>query len=329
MRACLVALVVAGSFGVVRPLSAAMARVGQPVMGTVLDVTVVASRVEDAQALAVAAIREAQRWDDVLTTWRPEGELARLNARAGTGAVAVSRDLATALRAMLTLRAATGGTFDPMIGAVARVWRAPGSGARDVTALRAALGAPVLLEDGLATVPAGIEIDAGAIGKGIALDAAVERVRSGGARAAFLNFGGSSQTALGAPPGEPRGWPVVVAAATAGAEHGVVFLKDASLSTSRASGPGDEAGPIVDPSSGQSVQGPRLATVLAADATRADAWSTALVVLGRDGLDRAQRQGIAAIVDDGTAVATTATFPLEPGPNRDGSAPNRGRALRR
>ena len=67
----------------VAPASAAVFRTGQPVMGTVLQVTVVAADEPSARRLAAAAFVEARRWDDLLTTWRPEGELAQLNARAG------------------------------------------------------------------------------------------------------------------------------------------------------------------------------------------------------------------------------------------------------
>ncbi|MCK6553110.1 FAD:protein FMN transferase [Candidatus Binatia bacterium] len=290
-------------------------------MGTILDVTVVAARAEDARALANAAVDEARRWDGVLTTWRADGELARLNDRAGQGAVSVSSELAGALRTMLALRAATGGAFDPLLGSRVRAWRAPGGDKAAALLLPPVSGEALRIGERSATLAPQIEIDAGGIGKGVALDAIVRRLRVGGAAAAFLNFGGSSQTAFGNPPDEPRGWPVMVAAAADGVAHGIVWLKDASLSTSRASGPGDEAGPIVDPVLGQPVPGPRVATVLARDATSADAWSTALVVLGRKGLDRAQAQGIAALVDDGAAVATTPAFPLVPGPSADGSAP--------
>ena len=65
------------------PASAAVVRTGQPVMGTVLQVTVVAADEVSARALADAATAEVRRWDDILTTWRPDGELAQLNAHAG------------------------------------------------------------------------------------------------------------------------------------------------------------------------------------------------------------------------------------------------------
>lgn len=279
-------------------------------MGTVLDVTVVAANAGDARRLAEAAILEVRRWDDILTTWRADGELARFNTQAGRGAVPVSGDLASALRSMLALRVATRGAFDPLMGADVRAWSAPGGNGRRRGAAESSAAAALSVGEHSATLSATIEIDAGGIGKGIALDAAAQRLRAVGVQAAFLNFGGSSQTAIGVPPDDRRGWPVMVSGGADGAAHGVIWLRDASLSTSRASAAGDEAGPIIDPRSRLPVDIPRVATVLAPDATRADAWSTALVVLGRDGLDRAMEAGVGAIVDDGTGLATTPGFPL-------------------
>ena len=105
--------------------SAATVRVGEPVMGTVLTVTVTAGDDSDARRLAGAAVGEARRWDAILTTWTPDGELARLNAHAGDGSVEVSPDLAAALRTMVTLSAATDGAFDPAVGPLVDRWRGP------------------------------------------------------------------------------------------------------------------------------------------------------------------------------------------------------------
>jgi thiamine biosynthesis lipoprotein ApbE len=125
------AAVAALMLGLAAAASAATVRDGHPVMGTVLAVTVVAADAATADALTAAAFAEARRWDDVLTTWRPEGELARLNARAGAGPVAISPDLAAALRLMVRLAAATDGGFDPAVGALARPRRPAAAAARE------------------------------------------------------------------------------------------------------------------------------------------------------------------------------------------------------
>lgn len=273
-------------------------------MGTVLQVTIVADDEPESRRLADAAIDVARHWDDVLTTWRPEGELARLNARAGTGPVEISADLALALLRMRELSAATGGAFDPAIGALVRRWRDSEAPFLGLTGSRAhGRAAPSIAEvlkvgGHSAALAAGAELDAGGVGKGVALDAIAAMLRAAGIRAAFLDFGGSSQLAIGAPAESPEGWPVVVAGLERGAVHGIVHLRDGALSTSRSSGPGAAEGPIVDPRSGTPVIERRLATVLAADATTCEAWSTALVVRGRPGVPAARDAGLDVFYED-------------------------------
>lgn len=275
-------------------------------MGTVLSVTVVGSESQTAGALADAAVAEARRWDDALTVWRPEGELARLNAGVGRGPTPVGSRLAGGLAAMLDLVGRTGGAFDPAIGAV--------SLGRDPKAKVRRLGAVLALDANRATLQPGAAVDPGAIGKGLAIDAMVALLREGGATAAFVDFGGSSQTGMGVPPGNPAGWTVLVSGLENGSSRGTVHLRDASLSTSRAGAV--DTTPILDPRTGQPVSGPRLATVLMAAATDADAWSTALVVQGREGLKAAGLAGLQVLFEDAAGWLVTPGFPLsvaEPG----------------
>lgn len=283
------------------PAGAAVARSGKVVMGTVLTVTVVADTSGDAQAMADAAIAEAVRWDDALTIWRAEGELARLNARAGQGPVAVSATLDRGLVAMLRLAGETDGAFEPGVGTLS-VPRLPPS--FPLAGIRRVLR----LDANGATLDAGNALDPGAIGKGLALDAIATMLRSRGADAAFLDFGGSSQTALGAPPGDPEGWTVLVAGLGQRATHGILKLRDSSVSTSRAGA--QDTTPILDPRNGVPVPAPRLVTVRSADAARADAWSTALVVLGRGGLALATTVGVEALVEDSGGLALSPGFGL-------------------
>ncbi len=145
---------------------------------------------------------------------------------------------------------------------------------------------------------AGAALDAGGIGKGIALDAMAVLLRRGGVRTAFLDFGGSSQLAIGGPEAEPLGWRVAVGGLAPGSVLGEIALRDAALSTSRASDGPTPAGPIIDPRTGAPVLTPRLATVRAADATSAEAWTKALIVDGRGALARARAHGIEALIDD-------------------------------
>jgi thiamine biosynthesis lipoprotein len=298
------------------PASAAVFRTGQPVMGTVLQVTVVAADDPTARTLAEAAVAEARRWDDILTTWRPEGELARLNMRAGGGAVLLGPELSSALRAMQRLSAATDGAFDPAVGPIVDLWRgpAPPPAARAASAAPLRMATALVLDGQLATLAAGAKLDTGGIGKGMALDAAAAMLRARGVQAAYLDFGGSSQLAIGAPPGAPEGWRVAVSGLAPNRMLGVLSLRDAALSTSRAAEGPSEAGPIVDPRSGSPVIAARITTVRAADATSAEAWSKAMIIRGRDGMQQARAGGLDVLLEDQDGVVRSPGFTLEPLP---------------
>lgn len=279
-------------------------------MGTILQLTVVANDSSTAEDLAERAVEVARHWEDVLTTWRPDGELARLNARAGSPAL-VGPDLCAALSRMLALSETTRGAFHPGVGAVVTALR---GGAKPYHREIPPLGTLLAVHGNIADLQEHVSLDAGGIGKGIALDAMATMLRQAGASAWFLNFGGSSQLAHGRPEAGD-GWIVAVGAAAANRVHGVLWLQDASVSTSRAAPPNDASGAIVDPRSGIPVRPPRLATAVAKDATSADAWSTALIVLGREGLDIARAAGVEALYEDLSGTVATTGFPLSPWPD--------------
>jgi len=315
---CAVLLMSVTLYGPARALAATYTT-GQPIMGTLFEATIVADDPASARRLGDAAVMVARHWDDVLTTWRADGELRRFNGQAGSGWVDVSPDLAFALEAMLKLWRATGGAFDPSVAPLVEHWRhshapptTPGSSSR--------LGDVLSIEGQRAKLAAGAALDAGGIGKGIALDhigrlLRGETVSQRGPRieppakatAAFINFGGSSHIAIGHPADQPRGWAIVVPGATEATVRGVIWLRDAALTTSRSSGAGYEGGPIIDPRTGQPLPAGRMATVIGAS----DGWSTALIVLGCPGLDRAREHGLQARIETPEGVCATPGFPLQ------------------
>jgi len=293
------------------PCAAGSARIALPVMGTVLEVTVVADDEVAAKDLCRRAVTVAREWDELLTTWRPEGALEQLNRRAGLGRVAIDPRLAGALQRMIELSRQTGGAFDPAVGGIVRALR--GGKVPSTSSLPRLVDS--LRIDGIeAELAAGVELDAGGIGKGIALDAIAKLLAAGGARAWYLDFGGSSQLGHGKPD-TAHAWIVAIAGQEAGKIHGFVELAGGSLSTSRASPASDPAGATIDPRTGKPVAPPRLATVLATDATTAEAWSTALVVRGRDALGVAQAAGVAVLLDDTDGLTVSADFPLHGNPS--------------
>ena len=212
------------------------------------------------RAVGELAIQEIDEWHRRLTRFSADSWVSHVNRTASTQAAMLDEDLWT------------------LMSDAASVWQDSG-GAFDVTRGR---GRDLLIEPVTRTLRfrrAGPALDMGAIGKGHALDCAARCLRLHGVTRAFLQGGTSSGLALGYDPGG-RPWRVQV-----GDE--VLALMDAAFSLSdngsQPEAPGGRH--ISDPrnpgtGSGSRQRPRRRALVTGPSARLADAWSTALVVLG-------------------------------------------------
>ena len=264
---------------------------GRYAMGTVLEITVVGREPGAARAALDEAFAVAERLEPLLSNWQPDSALVHLNAAAGRGPRPVDPELARVLAASLDLARRTRGAFDVTVGPLVALWRAAGARGRlpsaaELARARAAVGSHVLRVDpeaGTAEVAhADGSIELGGIAKGWALDRMAERLRAAGVESALLSFGQSSLWAMGAPPGEP-GWRLAVRD-PAGGYAGVATLRERAVSVSGSVGQwveieGGRYGHVIDPRSGQPLVRAAQAMVLADDATSAEAFSKALLVL--------------------------------------------------
>jgi thiamine biosynthesis lipoprotein len=264
-------------------------REGRPLMGTLLQLTLVADDEARARAAAEACFALGAELEAVLTTYDPASATSRLNASAGTGPFQAPPALARILADSKRLAASTGGVFDPTVGPLIELWKQAGKTGRvpspaAIAAARSRVGAEriVLGPDGMVALGPGMGVNFGGVGKGFALDRMRERLAEHGISRALLDFGGSSWLALGAPAGEPA-WRVLLRDGRGGFA-GVVSLRDASVSFSESFGEASEIagrryGHVIDPRTGWPVQQPVAAVALAPDGTTAEALTKALVVL--------------------------------------------------
>ncbi|MFQ5835694.1 MAG: FAD:protein FMN transferase, partial [bacterium] len=131
----------------------------------------------------------------------------------------------------------------------------------------------------------GMQIDLGGIAKGYAVDRAIESLRKNGIRRALVNAGGDLY-ALGSGPGKEK-WQVGIQDPREEDKLlGIIKVKDVGVATSGDyrryfTIEGRRFSHIVNPKTGQTVQDvPMSVTVIAPDATTADALATGVFVLG-------------------------------------------------
>jgi thiamine biosynthesis lipoprotein len=274
-------------------------------MGTILEITVVSRDETEARAVIERCYAEVARLEMIFTTWREDGELARLNARAGKGPQKASPELIGILLDARGFARDTGGTFDVTVGPLVEMWRSAGERGvlpsdSEVAAARSRVGIERLRidpADESIALEADAAIDVGGLAKGWTLDRIGELLRAEGATRALLDFGGSSVLALGRP-ARGRHWRVRVAGGP------TLKLSDVSLSVSDSFGQfvevaGRRFGHIVDPRTGRALTRAQRSIVLARLGSTAEAWSTALAVFPpKEGIARVQALGeIQARVD--------------------------------
>jgi thiamine biosynthesis lipoprotein len=241
-----------------------------------------------------AALDEVDRIDRLMSHYRPESPLSRLNREAAAGPVTVEPELFDFLTECMRYSRESDGAFDVTVGPLMKAWgffRGEGRlpDANELSGVRGRIGySHVTLRAGERTIQfdrPGVELDLGGIGKGYAVDRAVSVLRSRGIAAALVSAGGSTIYGLGAPPGQ-RGWEVTIQDPLhANRTARKTVLRDRALSVSGSYDKSFEVagvryGHIMDPRTGRPVTDVLSVAVLADSGTAGDALDDAFFVLG-------------------------------------------------
>jgi len=252
-----------------------------------------------ADTLTNLAFQEIDRIENLLSHYREASELSRINREAAQAGVTTDPETFHFLENCLAWSERSHGAFDITVGSLLKCWGFfEGEGAlpsvNEISRERNRVGwHQIRLDPERRTVrflAKGIALDPGGIGKGYAVDRAIQILKSRGVFAAMLSSGSSTIYALGAPPGEP-GWKVHVPLPGAGSKTlSTVTLRDTSLSTANLSEKnfihdGHLYGSIMDPRTLRPVERTLQVTAISPRAIDSDALSNALFVL--DTADRA------------------------------------------
>lgn len=293
-------------------------RIAFPAMGTTITLLVG----QDEPVDAVAAVRDLfADWERTLSRFRPDSELSRLNASAGRP-VEVSPLLMAVTRTALAAATATSGAFDPLLGnQLVSLGYGPTVPERGGLAARriAAAWRHVTCDaaNSTVTIPAGAALDLGGVAKGMAVDAAVARLKTAGVRIGLISAGGDLRTATDG----TANWQVGFDDAPGES----ITLHSGAVATSSRSRRtwlhrGRPAHHLLDPVSGRSaVSGLRAVSVAATTCVEADVAAKAAFVLGAvKGRALLERRDLAGLfVHDTGALSRCAGWPV---PQPDGIA---------
>lgn len=262
----------------------------EAIMGTRCAVELWATDRPQGEAAMEAVLADMRRIDALMSTYKAESEVSRVNAGAAKAPVSVSEELFLLLQTAQQYSALSSGAFDITYASVGYLYDYRAHQRPDSKTIAAAL--PTVDYRQLRLDPArltvafgkpGMRIDLGGIAKGYAVDRGIEILKQRGLTHAMVNAGGDTRVS-----GDRFGKPWVIGIRHPDRKDEIVLrlpLVDAAFSTS-----GDyerffdEGGVryhhIIDPKTGLSPHEVRSVTIIASNATRTDGLTKTVFILG-------------------------------------------------
>src|SRR5260370_1671512 len=260
------------------------------IMGTVYEIAVYDDQGARAWQAIDKAFTEIGRMDAILSNFKPDSDLSRLNRSATYHVEEVPADLYGVIEESVRYSKVSGGKFDITVAPLVDLWKAALRGERVPTEaeqqkLRACVGyekIELIPPDRVEFHSPCMRIDVGSIGKGYAVDRAVEILRANGIVNALVDAGQSTIYGMGAPPGKSA-WEVHLRDPSNRVDP-QVMLRENSVSTSEQTPASllgiESAGHIIDPENGKPLETKYALSIVAKTGTASDALSTTLLLVG-------------------------------------------------
>jgi thiamine biosynthesis lipoprotein len=265
-----------------------------PTMGTRWSALLHVETHVDPAPIRAALQNAVDEIDAQMSTWNAGSDLMQLNAAPVGEWVAVPARLLEVLRLGLEIGRVSDGAFDIGMGDAVTAW---GFGRTDAAhdRIRAAMETPrrpahdVLELDGVHVCKAApIALDLNGIAKGYGVDRLADTLRDHGIVDALVGIDGEMRAMGLRPDGEA--WTIAVEAPDPERRtpHSILALQDAAVATSGdyrhwVEVQGRRLSHTMDPRRGAPlIASPASVTVVARTCAEADAWATALMVLGPD-----------------------------------------------
>ncbi len=270
------------------------------IMGTFAEVSIYSNDEKAAGKAIEAALDEMERMDRIMSNYKSDSELSQVNKKAAKSPVPCNAELLDVIAQSQYYSELSGGAFDITVSPIVALWgffREKGHVPPDKEIeklLPAVSWKNIVIDKGgnpkkpgaVSFKNAKTQIDLGGIGKGYAVDKALEIIKKSGIDNGCINLGGNIYV-LGAPQGK-QAWKI-------GVQHprnqdeilGYLELKNEATATSGDyerffEFKGKRYSHIINPQTGRPVSGTIATTVVAPTGTEVDALSTIVFVLGHE-----------------------------------------------
>ena len=268
------------------------------IMGTTVRVTVVAYDESKAREAINHAIKSMQHTEAKMSYYNEDSELSMLNKTAFEHPVKISEELFNLIKKSIEVNKISDGAFDCTISPVLELWKhASETGIRptstEIQEAKNKTGTQnLILNEQELTIKfkiEGMRIDLGGIAKGYAIDKAIDKLKELNMQGALVDAGGDIRC-FGTPPQGKDRWKIGLQNPELAEGEDVIMqlsLNDMAITTS-----GDyyrffmigseKINHIIDPKTSSSAKELHSVSIIAKDATTADALATAVTVLGKD-----------------------------------------------
>jgi len=276
------------------------------VMGTFARIVAIAADAKVADKAIKAALVEIESVDKLMSDYKSDSEISRVNRDGFARPVAVSEPTYGVLEKSIEFSKLTGGAFDITVGPLVDLWRSAGKKSRapteeELAAAKAKVGfEKLILDDNNRTAKFAVEgmrLDLGAIGKGYAVDKAIEAAQRAGALGAMVDLGGHIRC-FGKPARGRKKWLIGLQdpkamknpefQAPGLSESGILLTLKLTEQAVATSGDyqqfvlidGKRYSHIINRRTGAGAEGLSSVTIITDSATDADALATAVSIMG-------------------------------------------------
>jgi thiamine biosynthesis lipoprotein len=267
------------------------------VMSTIAKIIAVAPDEKTARLSIDSAFEKIYRIEKLMNRYDPNSQLSQVNRLAAKGPVKIDKDLFGVLQQSVYYSRLSGGAFDITVGPLVDLWRKCAEAnsmptEQQLAEVKKTVGYEKLILDtndfSVRFAVEGVSLDLGAIAKGLAADKAVEEMKRCGTAGGLVDIGGQIGC-FGLT--EKKGKWIVGIRNPAKAEDNQIIAKlafsDMAVSTSgdyeRFYKIGDKRfSHIFNLATGKSAGELTSVTIIASNGTEADAFATAVSVLGAE-----------------------------------------------